>query len=101
MKGRKHKASGGESMSGVREYDQDLKDRPARYNNSKVENEAEERKRGGSAKKHVGKLHGAAAKAHAGRAARKSGGRAGADSNPFSSARRGTAAKGRSVGSGD
>lgn len=94
MKGRK-KAAGGEAMVGRKSYEEDLKDKPMRYNNSKVEGEAEERKRGGRAKKHVGKAHGHAGKHHAGRAARKSGGRTGSNMNPLSSAHAGTAAKGR------
>ena len=96
MKGRKHKAHGGESMSGVREYEQDLASKPMRYTaNSKVEGEAEARKHGGKAKKHVGKAMGHASKMHAGRKARKAGGRAGSDNSPLSSAHSGTPAKGR------
>lgn len=63
---------------------------------SNVAKEARERKRGGRAKNV--KMHGAAAKAHAGRKPRKSGGKVGADSHPFSSAAHGTPAKGRSHG---
>lgn len=99
MKGRKNKANGGESMSGVRAYDEDLKTKPMRYTaNSNVADEAAERKRGGKVKKGVGKAEGAAGKAHAGRAARKSGGRAGSNMNPLSSAAAGTPARGRTVG---
>ena len=43
--------------------------------------------------KHVGAVHGEHTKHHAGRKARKSGG--GVEANPFSSARKGTAPKGR------
>lgn len=91
MKGRKHKASGGEALSGRASWKEDLADKPMRYNNSKVENEAE-------ARKHGGKADGKAGKKHAGRAARKSGGRTGSNMNPLSSAAAGTPAKGRHVG---
>lgn len=97
MKHRKYKAAGGgmeSPSSGTREYDDDLKSKPARYNNApKIEGAAEERKRGGRAKKHMGKVHGAAMH-NAGRKARKSGGRTGSDMNPLSSAHKGTAPKG-------
>jgi hypothetical protein len=98
MKGRKGKANGGEMdspKSGTKEYEQDLKSKNMRYTyQSKVNDEAEERKSGGRAKKkHVGKVHGDS-KAHAGRKARKSGGRAGSDKSPLSSAHAGTAPKG-------
>lgn len=96
------KATGGEADSpsrGDRQYDDDLNTKNMRYTyESNVNDEAEERKRGGRAKKHVGKLHGAAAMAHAGRKARKSGGRTmGSDKSPFSSAKAGTAPKGRKL----
>ena len=45
----------------------------------------------------VGKVHGAKAAAHAGRKPRKAGGRAGSDSNPFTSARSGKNPSGRSL----
>lgn len=94
---RKGKAGGGEiesPASGDREYDQDLKSKNMRYTyQSNVNDEAEERKRGGRAKKHV-KAEGESSKMHAGRKPRKSGGRAGSDMNPFSSARKGTSPKG-------
>jgi len=95
---RKAKADGGEAhgdaATGSKEYEEDLSDKPARYNMSKVENEAEERKAGGRTKKKmVGSVHGLAAKHNAGRKPRKSGGRAGSDMNPFSSARSGTPPK--------
>lgn len=51
---------------------------------SEAKNKAEGFKRGGKAKKHMGKVHGAAAMAHAGRKPRKSGG------GVFSSAAKGT-----------
>ena len=96
MKGRKGKAGGGETMSGKKSWDEDLSDKPRRYTaNSKVNSEAEERRRGG---KTVGKAAGMANKANAGRAARKSGGRTGSNMNPLSSAHSGTPAKGRPSG---
>lgn len=95
MKGRKHKAGGGEA--GVREYEQDLSSKPERRVNApKIMGAAEERKRGGRTKKHVA-VPGDMGSAHAGRKPRKSGGRAGCDSSPFSSARSGTPAKGRNA----
>ena len=96
MKVRKHRASGGRMDSpavGTKEYEQDLASKPERRVNApKIMGAAEERKRGGKA---MGKIHGAAAKAHAGRKPRKSGGRAGSNMNPLSSAHAGTPAKGR------
>lgn len=94
MKGRKHKATGG-----VNEAAEDLGKKNMRYTyQSNVNDEAEERKHGGKVKKkHVGKMHGDAAKHHAGRKPRKSGGRATSDANPFTSARHGTPAKGRKL----
>jgi len=88
MKGRKTRATGG-----VNEASEDLGKKNMRYTyQSNVNDEAEERKRGGKA---VGMVHGEASKKHAGRKARKSGGSANA--NPFSSARSGTPPKGRRV----
>ena len=87
MKGRKGKANGGEMdspKSGTKEYEQDLKSKNMRYTyQSKVNDEAEERKSGGRAKK-----------AHAGRKARYTGGRAGSDKSPLSSAHAGMSPKG-------
>jgi hypothetical protein len=99
MKGRKGKANGGEMdspKSGTKEYEQDLKTKNMRYTyQSNVNDEAEERKSGGRAKKKsVGKVHGGNSMAHAGRKARKSGGRAGSDKSPLSSAHAGTPPKG-------
>jgi hypothetical protein len=76
MKGHKmHMSRHRKATGGVNEAEMDLKDRPQRYNNAKVEDEAEERKHGGRAKKkHVGKVHGDSAMHHAGRKPRKSGG---------------------------
>ena len=63
---------------------------------SNVVKEAEQKKRGGRAKHkrgghvhHMGKVHGEHAKHRADRAKRKSGGRAGSDKNPLSSAHAG------------
>lgn len=93
MKGRKHRATGG-----VNEAAEDLGKKNQRYTyESKVNDEAEERKHGGrTGKKHAGKVHGDM-KHHAGRKPRKSGGRASSDSNPFTSARHGTPPKGRKL----
>lgn len=90
MKGRSKRASGGVNAAA-----EDLKTKNMRYTyQSKVNDEAEERKRGG---KTVGKVKGDKAKMHAGRAARKSGGRTGSNMNPLSSASKGTPAPGRNV----
>jgi hypothetical protein len=110
MKGRKKHAAGG-MEHGSREWEQDLADRPQRYNQSNVEDEAEAKKRGGRAKrkrggmvhhekgahlkhaKHVGMVHGESYEGHAGRKPRKAGGRTkggkGSDMNPLSSAHAG------------
>ena len=103
-KSRKHRATGG-----VNEAREDLDDKPERRVNSKINEEAEERKRGGAAHgpdcgmpkrrrrggKTVGMVHGEMTRHHAGRKPRKSGGSA--DSMPFSSARKGEAPKGHTV----
>ena len=119
MKGRKHRNTGG-----ANEAAEDIRMKPERRNNaSKIFGEAEKRKHGGKvhgehakhhagkmhgehakhhggkmhgehAKHHVGKVHGEHAKHHAGRKPRKSGGSCDSG-NPFSSARHGTAPKGR------
>lgn len=99
---------------GVREWEQDERDTPeARDNAHTIENEAKKKKHGGRAKrksggmvhkhheagkhmvhaKHVGTVHGHRHVAHAGRKPRKSGGRAGSDMNPLSSAHKATPAK--------
>lgn len=89
--GRKHRATGG-----VNEAAEDLSRKNERYTyQSHVNDEAEERKRGGRAKKHAGKVHGDHAMHHAGRKPRKSGGSC--ESSPFSHARKGTAPKGRKL----
>lgn len=90
MKGRSKRASGG-----VNEMAQDSAKKNMRYTyQSNVNDEAEERKRGGKA---VGKVKGAKSKANMGRAARKSGGRTGSNMNPLSSAAKGSPAPGRNV----
>ncbi len=105
MKGRKYRATGG-----VNEAEEDLDDKPEpRTNAKKIDEEAEERKHGGRTKrKHggkteVGKVHGEKPMHHAGRKPRKSGGRAssGSDSQPFTSARKGTDAPGRELMKGE
>ena len=83
MKGRKSRAMGG------------LNGAPMDYTASNnVASEAMQRKRGG---KTMGKVSGAADAPHAGRKARKSGGRASSDQNPFTSAKKGTPPKGHKV----
>jgi hypothetical protein len=91
MKGRKKREAGG-----VNEAEADLKDKPTDRNApNNVAKEAEEMKKGGRAKKARGgkmehKVDGEKSKMHAGRKPRKSGGRTGSDSSPFTSARKGT-----------
>lgn len=94
MKNRKGKASGG-----TNEMAEDAKKKNMKYTfQSKVNDEAEERKAGGRvARKEGGKIAGAAPAANLGRAARKSGGRAGSNFSPLSSAASGRAAPGRNV----
>ena len=117
MRGKKgHKATGGaasdDPASGSKLYDEDLKTKPKRYNQSKVEDEAEEKKRGGRAKRkrgghvhheemgelkhasHVGHVHGHHKGGHKGRKARKHGGKTGSNFNPLSSAHSGEQPKG-------
>ena len=102
MKGRKARATGGTD-----DAEEDLKDKPEmRVNATKEKAEAEERKHGGRAKKAhggklVGKVAGEKGMHHAGRKPRKSGGRAGSDQNPFTSARHGKNPPGRSEMSSD
>ncbi len=66
----------------------------AEHHGSHVEIHHHHKKRGGLAK-HLGAIHGEHAHHHAGMRRRKSGGRTGSDSAPFSSARHGTPAPGR------
>lgn len=102
MKGRKHRETGG-----ANEAEEDLKTKPeARTHATKEDAEAEEMKKGGRAKrkhggKMVGKVEGEKAHMHAGRKPRKAGGRAGSDSNPFTSARSGKDAPGRELMKGE
>lgn len=111
---RKHRATGG-----VNEAAKDLKTKSEARTNAKIiDDSAEERKAGGRAKRKSGGgckegfgpeeqttlrkarkeggLVPGEAKHHAGRAARKSGGSC-SDSNPFTSARKGTPPKGRGL----
>lgn len=92
MKGRKHRATGG-----VNQAAEDLGRKNMRYTyQSNVNDEAEERKHGGrTGRKYGGKADGEMARKHAGRKPRKSGGSC--EASPFSSARRGTAPKGRKL----
>lgn len=86
MKGRKSRATGGKA-----EFEEDLKSKPNRRDNApKIENAAEERKRGGKVKKDCGDVEGGKSMPNFGRKPRKSGGRTGSDKSPFSSARHGT-----------
>lgn len=98
MKGKRgHKSTGG-----VNDAEEDVKDKPeARTDAKKIDAEAEEKKRGGRAKKAhggkmVGKVAGEKAMHHAGRKPRKSGGRTGSDSNPLTSSHSGKSPPGRS-----
>ncbi len=95
--GRRSRATGGSN-----EAEEDVKDKPERRNNApKIEDAAEEMKKGGRAKRksggktEVGHIEGKKEHMHAGRKPRKSGGRA--DSNPFTSAKTGKDAPGRSL----
>ena len=98
MKGHKGSMRKTRNTGGVNEAEMDLKTKPeSRTNAKKIDAEAEERKHGGRTKKNVGMVHGDKAGSHAGRKPRKSGGRASAESNPFSSARKGTPPKGRGI----
>lgn len=97
MKGhmRKHRETGG-----VNEAEKDLKEKNMEYTkDANVNREAVEKKRGGRAKKKVHEMHvlGEHAKHHAGRKPRKQGGGTYSDSNPFTSAKKGTPAPGRKL----
>jgi hypothetical protein len=90
------------STGGTDEAEEDVKTKPeARTNAKKIDEEAEEMKKGGRAKrKHggkteVGHIEGKKEHMHAGRKPRKSGGRA--DANPFTSAKMGKDAPGRKL----
>jgi len=92
MKGRIARKDGGPAK-GVNEMAEDSKKKNMRYTyQSNVNDEAEERKRGG---KVAGEVKGMKAKASMGRMPRKSGGRTGSNMNPLSSAAKGTNAPGR------
>src|ERR1039457_4611475 len=112
---RKHRKEGGEIEHGERDWEEDEETKPEdRTNAKKIDEEAEEKKRGGRAKrkfgghvhhekmeemkhaKHVGPVKGEAAVHHAGRKPRKSGGRTGSDTNPLSSAAKGKEPRGHS-----
>jgi len=89
---RKNREAGG----GVAEYAQDIANNPKSYTaegGDDVTDAAKARKRGGKTVKMQGKM----SKLNAGRMPRKSGGRAGSNMNPLSSAHSGTPAKGRSA----
>lgn len=94
MRGRK-----GRSTGGVNDAEKDLGSKSMSYTkDSNVEKEAKERKSGGrAARKCGGLVPGGEMKHHAGRKPRKSGGRTGSDTNPFTSARRGTPPKGHKM----
>jgi hypothetical protein len=121
MKGRKHNEAGG-----VNEAEEDLKSKPERYNESRVEDEAEERKYGGRTEHHRRKRktgghvkhheeheehheghkprrkrkHGGMAEGHEARhhAGRKPRKSGGScEASPFSSARKGEFPKGRKM----
>jgi hypothetical protein len=99
MKGKRaHKSTGG-----VDDADEDVKDKtPDRSAPNNIAKEAEEKKRGGRAKKAhggkmIGKVGGEKAAKHAGRKPRKSGGRTGSENNPLTSSHSGTTPAGRSV----
>jgi hypothetical protein len=107
---RRHRAEGGKTAKhgkpeadkmGDDDAEADLKDKPERYNKSKVEDEAEEMhaKRGGRAKRKEGgktvACEGEKPKMAPGRKVRASGGSC--ESNPFTSASKGTRASGREV----
>ena len=102
MKGRKHRGTGG-----ANEAEEDVKEKvPDRSAPNNIQKEADEMKKGGRAKKAhggkmVGKVEGEKGMMHAGRKPRKSGGKATSDANPFTSARTGKDAPGRTVMKGE
>jgi hypothetical protein len=104
MKGRKkHKADGG-MTGGSDEAEEDIKEKPkGRSVDNNVSEESRELKKGGRAKKKrggkaIGVVEGPEPPAHAGRKPRASGGRSGAEKNPFTSANKGTQPKGHKTG---
>lgn len=107
MKSRKHRDTGG-----ANDAEMDLKEKNMEYTkDSNVNREAVEKKAGGRAKrahggksdggmpekKMVGNVSGPYPKPNAGRKPRKQGGGTYSDSNPFTSARKGTPAPGRKL----
>jgi hypothetical protein len=98
MKGRKGKGTGG-----VNEAEDDIKDKPkSRTVPNDIEDEAEELKKGGRAKKaaggvSIGKAEGGKTMGRPDRKPRKAGGRTGAEANPFTTAHSGKVPKGRSL----
>lgn len=116
MKGHKegHHERKERSTGGRDDAEEDVKDKPeARTDAKNIDSEAEERKKGGRAKrkrgghvhhenmdhmkhaKHLGPVHGAASVKRPDRKPRASGGKAGSDAHPFSSARKGEVPAGR------
>ena len=89
----KHRKDGG-PVSGDDDAEKDLKSKPARYNSSKVEDEAEEMKA-----KRGGKIEGKKGMKHAGRKHRASGG--GCESQPFTSAHKVMSAPGHKTQGGE
>lgn len=84
------------STGGTDEAEEDLKEKPEpRTNAKKIDEEAEELKKGGRAKRkqggktEVGHIEGRKAAMHAGRKPRKSGGRTGSEASPFTGANKG------------
>ncbi len=94
MKARHKRAGGGEAGTGVRDkigMADDESPKTSYSGKSNVTEEADERKKGGRAKRKRGgevKVHGASAPMRADRKPRKSGGSA--DANPLSSANKGS-----------
>lgn len=111
MKGRGCKANGGETLKGVKD---DKPPKAEKFNNSKVEKEADERAAGGRTgrkdgghvhhehgkhlghAKHLGHISGEM-HMNSGRKVRRSGGRAGSNFNPLSSAHKGKSTPGHST----
>lgn len=100
--GRKHRETGG-----ANEAEADEKDKPEeRTHAANIDREAEEKRRGGRAKRkrggktEVGKVEGHEPMHHAGRKARARGGST-SDANPFTSARKGEDPPGRKVMKGE
>ena len=92
-----HGRKDGGRLEGKHDAEEDLEEEPETHEKEERDEEAvaNERKRGGRAKKHVGKIGGEKHRCHGGRAPRKSGGRA--EASPFSAAHSGTPAPGRKL----